>query len=130
LTHGDYTPKNFLVVDSNLVLLDYEVVHIGCPVFDITSIANHLSLKMFHLPQHRAALHESASAFLNELFFRGVELPNLWLPLLGALMLARVDGKSPAEYLHDEDKPRIREAAKKLLRGGFASYEEFYSSTF
>jgi hypothetical protein len=45
--------------------------------------------------------------------------------LLGALMLARVDGKSPAEYLRDRDKPRIREAGRKLLREEFASYDDW-----
>jgi hypothetical protein len=57
-------------------------------------------------------------------------LPAWWLPLLGALLLARVDGKSPAEYLREADKPRIREAAKRLLRGEFAAYEEFEARTF
>src|SRR5207249_3997991 len=41
VVHGDYTPKNFLVAGNNLILLDYEVVHIGWPEFDFASIANH-----------------------------------------------------------------------------------------
>ena len=125
VTHGDYTPKNLLVADETLILLDYEVVHIGMGSFDIASILNHLTLKMLHLPKNRAALRETLGAFLDELFFRGIKLHALRLPLLGALMLARVDGKSPAEYLRETDKPRIREAGKKLLRGEYASYEDF-----
>ena len=122
VTHGDFTPKNFLVAGNNLILLDYEVVHIGWPEFDFASIANHLTLKMVHLPAHRPALQATLQQFLG-----GHELH---LPLLGALMLARVDGKSPAEYLREEDNPRIRDAAKRLLRGEFGSYESFQTSTF
>jgi 5-methylthioribose kinase len=130
ITHGDYTPKNFLVANRKLILLDYEVVHIGVGEFDIASIVNHLTLKAFHLPSHRTALRATAGAFLDALFSGGVTPDTQWLPLLGALMLARVDGKSPAEYLREQDKPRIREVAKQLLRGRFASYEAFYSATF
>ncbi len=130
VTHGDYTPKNFLVANGNLILLDYEVVHVGMGEFDIVSLLNHLTLKMFHVPAQHGSLRETVGAFLDGLFLAGVKLPDWWLPLLGGLMLARVDGKSPAEYLCKEDQPRIREAAKRLLRGRFASYEEFHSSTF
>ena len=130
VTHGDYTPKNFLVTDGTLILLDYEVVHVGLGEFDIASIVNHLTLKMFHLPAHRAVLRETAERFLDELLFEGVKLPDWWLALLGGLMLARVDGKSPAEYLREPDKSRIREMAKRLLRRRFASYDEFQAGAF
>lgn len=122
VTHGDFTPKNFLVTAGNLILLDYEVVHIGWPEFDIASLVNHLTLKMFHLPAHREALCDAAEEFLGTLNPR-----DGWLQCLGALMLARVDGKSPVEYLREEDKPRIREMAKQLLSGVFETYEEFVS---
>ena len=35
---------------------------------------------------------------------------------LGALMLARIDGKSPVEYIRDDDtKDKVRRAAKRIL---------------
>lgn len=114
VTHGDYTPKNFLVAGDTLILLDYEVVHVGWPEFDFASLVNHLTLKFIH--RSNPALVETARQFLAG---RALDLP-----LLGALMLARVDGKSPAEYLRDRDKPRIRKAGRKLLRGEFASYDD------
>ena len=120
VTHGDYTPKNFLVAGYNLILLDYEVVHLGWPEFDIASLVNHLTLKYIHLSN--PALIETARQFLGG--------HKVYLPLLGALMLARVDGKSPAEYLREEDKLRIRAVAKQLLRGEFETYEEFVADTF
>ena len=52
------------------------------------------------------------------------------LALLGALMLARVDGKSPAEYLREKEKPVIRRLGKQLLAGVFETYEEFVADTF
>jgi tRNA A-37 threonylcarbamoyl transferase component Bud32 len=116
VTHGDYTPKNFLVAGGTLILLDYEVVHLGWPEFDVASIVNHLTLKMFHVPEHQPAFKATADHFLAG--------HAVHLPLLGALLLARVDGKSPAEYLRDEDKPRIRDAGRKLLGGQFASYDD------
>jgi len=115
VTHGDYTPKNFLVAGDTLILLDYEVVHVGWPEFDVASIVNHLTLKFIHLAN--PALLETARRFLGG--------HKLHLPLLGALMLARVDGKSPAEYIREEDKSRIRVMAKQLLSGAFESYEQF-----
>jgi aminoglycoside phosphotransferase (APT) family kinase protein len=119
VAHGDYTPKNFLVTNGgSLILLDYEVVHIGWGEFDVASIVNHLTLKFIHLSNH--ALLETARQFLGE--------HRVQLPLLGALMLARVDGKSPVEYLRENEKRKVREVAKKLLRGRFASYEQFEAS--
>lgn len=117
VTHGDFTPKNFLVAAGKLVLLDYEVVHVGWPEFDVASLVNHLTLKFIHLGH--AALVETARQFLG-----GREVN---LPLLGALLLARVDGKSPAEYLREKEKTRIRDAGQKLLRGEFASYDDLIS---
>jgi hypothetical protein len=37
--------------------------------------------------------------------------------LLPALLLARVDGKSPVEYLTAKDKERVRAVAGELLPG-------------
>ena len=120
VTHGDYTPKNFLVAGNTLILLDYEVVHVGWPQFDVASLVNHLTLKFIHLSN--PALLEMARQFLDG--------HQVYLPLLGALMLARTDGKSPAEYLREQDKPRIRGLAKRLLSGKFASYESFCAGAF
>jgi hypothetical protein len=38
---------------------------------------------------------------------------------LGGLMLARIDGKSPAEYIQNENtKNRVRSAATRILKEG------------
>ncbi len=131
LVHGDYTPKNFLVNDDNLILLDFEVVHIGMREFDIASIVNHLTLKMFHMPAHRQELQLTVEQFLNELIFSVSPPPGgWWLNCLGALMLARVDGKSPVDYLTEDEKDRVRTAARQLLCNEYGSLDEFYAKAF
>ena len=45
LVHGDFSPKNIMVVGRNISVLDYEVAHYGHPSFDIAFFSNHLILK-------------------------------------------------------------------------------------
>ncbi len=131
IVHGDFTPKNFLVVDDILVLLDFEVAHIGMREFDIASLVNHLTLKMVHLPGHREALHQTVAQFLSELLVSVSPPPGgWWLNCLGALMLARVDGKSPVDYLTEGETSLVRTAARRLLCNEYASLDELYDGMF
>ena len=123
LVHGDYSPKNMLVRGSNIFLIDFEVIHWGDPAFDAAFLLNHLFLKAFHLPQIEALLIELAREFwkvLTEaLAFETSSTAGFeaWtMRHLGGLMLARIDGKSPVEYIQDEEtKARVRRAAKRIL---------------
>ncbi|MFD5232114.1 phosphotransferase family protein [Streptomyces qaidamensis] len=122
LVHGDVSPKNILVGPSGPVLLDAECAWYGDPAFDVAFCVNHLLLKSLVVPGRRSELLRSARA-LAEAYARCVD----WEPrsaveeraatLLPALLLARVDGKSPVEYLTD-DRHRlfVRTAATALLR--------------
>jgi 5-methylthioribose kinase len=131
VVHGDFTPKNFLVADDTLVLLDFEVVHIGMREFDIASLVNHLTLKMVHLPAHREALRQTVEQFCEEWFFSVSPPPGgWWLNCLGALMLARVDGKSPVDYLSADETSLARTAARRLLCNEYASLDELYAGMF
>ncbi|MDX2605039.1 aminoglycoside phosphotransferase family protein [Streptomyces caniscabiei] len=122
LVHGDVSPKNILVGPSAPVLLDAECAWYGDPAFDLAFCVNHLLLKSLVLPASRDGLLRSAQV-LTEQYLRCVD----WEPrqaldarvasLLPALLLARVDGKSPAEYLTDErHRQFVRAAASSLLR--------------
>ena len=53
LVHGDYSPKNVLICDNNVTLLDFEVIHFGDPAFDIGFSLTHFLSKAHHLPAHR-----------------------------------------------------------------------------
>jgi 5-methylthioribose kinase len=100
--------------------IDFEVIHFGDPSFDAAFLLNHLLLKSFYRPQSRAALHAAALRFWS-VVLAAVPPPNDWfepatIQHLGALLLARMDGKSPAEYIREEAlKKKIREFARTLI---------------
>ena len=120
LVHGDFSPKNLLVSNNQVMLIDYEVVHFGDPSFDAAFLTNHLMLKGFHLPRWRNAYRGLARGFWDELI-DGLPSHFGWLEPaavrhLGALMLARIDGKSPVEYIQDpHTKERVRTAGREIL---------------
>ncbi|MBI3210765.1 MAG: phosphotransferase [Candidatus Solibacter usitatus] len=124
LVHGDWSPKNMIVDGPRLTAIDFEVIHFGDPSFDSAFLLNHLLLKSFHQPQHAPRLLEAARTYWDGI--RPVMDLNegtlLHLPLL---LLARVDGKSPAEYIREEAvKKRVREFALELLHSSGARVED------
>jgi aminoglycoside phosphotransferase (APT) family kinase protein len=118
LVHGDYSPKNVLVGDG-LWVIDFEVAHIGDPAFDVAFMLNHLLLKLVHVPGSSEELAWCAREFWDA--YRSAVpfelLPDLAYVLghVGALMVARVDGKSPAEYLSPAGQEVARRAGSRLL---------------
>ncbi len=124
LVHGDYSPKNMLVHASHIFLIDFEVVHWGDPAFDAGFLLSHLFLKAFHQPPFAADYFEAARQFrktlLERLYFESDakrKYERMTIRHLGALMLARIDGKSPVEYIReDETKKRVRRTAIRILR--------------
>lgn len=121
LVHGDYSPKNMLVRDDKVFLIDFEVVHWGDPAFDSAFLLNHLMLKSFHQPRFAEQYFQAARAFWQALDSglrdaRTVDFEAMTVRHLGGLMLARMDGKSPVEYIRDENvKCLVRRSAKRLL---------------
>lgn len=122
LVHGDVSPKNVLVGPEGPVLLDAETAWWGDPAFDVAFLLNHLVLKAVHHPHDAAALVAAAFAFLaaytaevrlepaDDVLARAADL-------LPALALARVDGKSPVEYLDVHAQATVRDRALRLLIG-------------
>jgi aminoglycoside phosphotransferase (APT) family kinase protein len=104
LVHGDVSPKNILVGPQGPVLLDAECAWYGDPAFDIAFCLNHLLLKSVAQPRQAAALLHSFDA-LSQAYFDAIrfepreQLQARAAALLPALALARIDGKSPVEYL-------------------------------
>lgn len=117
LVHGDWSPKNLLTGPAGVMAIDFEVVHYGDPSFDTGFLLCHLLLKSVHLPRHAAQFHQCALAFWDELDLAG-EIPWL-LPAtvaqLGGLLLARVEGKSPAEYLAPAEREEVRHLAQRII---------------
>ena len=122
LVHGDVSPKNILLsrTDGHPVLLDAECAWFGDPAFDAAFCMNHLLLKALHLPLLRAELSEGAATFL-DIWLVGLpaaeraDAKRRTLQLLPCLLLARVDGKSPVEYLDDDNRARVRRFAPPLI---------------
>ena len=130
LVHGDWSPKNFLVSAGGLMAIDFEVIHFGDPAFDVAFLWNHLVLKSVTKPACRAAYRTAALQFWESLA-AGLPSGCDWLHAaalthLGALMLARVDGKSPVEYLCSDARARVRDIARRLIRNPPAGIAEVF----
>ena len=125
LVHGDWSPKNILVSAGRPMIIDYEVVHFGDPAFDAAFLLNHLLLKSIHLPQWKSRYRAVAEAFWEGAL--GVVVPEGVRTHLGCLLLARVDGKSPAEYLSAEQKPIARALARDILENPPAEILDVWS---
>jgi aminoglycoside phosphotransferase (APT) family kinase protein len=121
LVHGDVSPKNILVGPDGPVFLDAECAWWGDPAFDLSFCLNHLLLKCLWTPSARAKFLACFDALVAA-YRKGIT----WEPadalearaarLLPGLFLARVDGKSPVEYITTEiDRNHVRRAARKLL---------------
>ena len=121
LVHGDVSPKNILCGPDRPVFLDAECAWWGDPAFDLAFCLNHLLLKCLWTPRATAGLLACYAALAGA-YLAGVDweaaaaLERRAARLLGGLLLARVDGKSPVEYVTAEpDKDRVRRVARALL---------------
>lgn len=125
LVHGDFSPKNLLVSPDQLMLIDFEVGHFGDPAFDLGFFLTHLTLKGFLDGSFRTSplfqaittfweaywLHLLPVASSAELVALQARACQHW----SACLLARVDGKSPVDYLTPELQQTIRQTARALL---------------
>lgn len=121
LVHGDVSPKNILVGPREPVLLDAECAWYGDPAFDAAFCLNHFLLKCVARParadEYLTCYRAFADAYIDGVTWEPREAIEARIAtLLPALTLARIDGKSPVEYLTDEQaKQRVRKAARALI---------------
>jgi len=122
LVHGDISPKNILVGPSGPIFLDAECAWYGDPAFDLAFCLNHLLLKCLVQPARRELLLTSfqsmRTGYLSNVDWESTASLELRAAhLLPALLLARVDGKSPVEYLTDETQQvLVRTVAIPLIK--------------
>lgn len=121
LVHGDVSPKNILVGPRGPVFLDAECAWWGDPAFDLAFCLNHLLLKCLWTPSARTGFLACFGA-MAEAYLAGVTweeaggLEARAAHLLPGLFLARVDGKSPVEYITTEaPRNRVRRVGRALL---------------
>ena len=121
MIHGDVSPKNILLGPDGPVFLDAECACIGDPAFDIAFCLNHLLLKCLWNPAardaFRACFEAMAGAYLAEVNWEPPDtVEQRAASLLPGLLLARVDGKSPVEYIDsDAQRAQVRRCARALL---------------
>lgn len=126
LIHGDYSPKNLMVGQGRLVILDCEVAWYGDPVFDLAFLLNHFLLKALRRPEDAAQFFglglavwssytAAADKLVNSDSATGNSFEKRLCHLLPMLMMARVDGKSPVEYLDKIQQQRVRDFAYRAI---------------
>jgi aminoglycoside phosphotransferase (APT) family kinase protein len=121
LIHGDVSPKNILMGPRGPILLDAECATYGDAAFDLAFCLNHLLLKALVVPDP-APLRAAFAALADAYFASATFAPRAILEaraaaLLPGLFLARVDGKSPVEYITaDAERARVRAVASHFLR--------------
>ncbi len=111
LVLGDFSPKNVLIHKHGLTLVDFETAHAGDPAFDLGFFLSHLLLKTIcyvrHSPEDARAAAEPyfhlirtfREAYRLQVNGDDPTLDRRTAAHLSACALARVDGKSPVDYL-------------------------------
>ncbi|MGH6799541.1 MAG: aminoglycoside phosphotransferase family protein [Roseiarcus sp.] len=121
LVHGDVSPKNILRGPAGPVFLDAECAWFGDPAFDLAFCLNHLLLKGARdgadRTRYGAAFAALAGAYLAGVDWESAtEIEARAAALLPALFLARIDGKSPVEYLaRESERAAVRRCAAPLI---------------
>jgi 5-methylthioribose kinase len=117
IVHGDFSPKNIMVsTQDEIYILDFEVTHVGNPVFDIAFLIAHLLCKFFHAPDVLQAklLANTASAFHKE-YLKYRSISDSLGRHVALIALARVEGKSPVNYLNQAQQLKLQSHTKALL---------------
>jgi 5-methylthioribose kinase len=130
LVHGDFSPKNALVHNKQLILLDHEVLHFGDPAFDVGFSLTHFLSKALHLPAKRQAFLEAAQFYWRVYLAEVCAMP--WVAHLNfraaqhtlASLLARVCGRSPLEYLNNGERLTQQQIVLEMIEAGPRSVDQ------
>lgn len=128
LVHGDLSPKNVLVGNGGLIVIDFEVAHVGAAVFDVAFLQSHLMLKSVRRTPFAPEVRGVSEAFM-----RGYigELDVTPGPRLGwhiaALLLARVDGTSRIDYLDGRSMHIVRDVAVAALQADQPGLDDLWN---
>lgn len=119
LVHGDFSPKNVLIADRFMWVIDPEVAHIGNPVLDIAFLGTHLVLAAIARPGFAASVESTWAAFVDEYARYGPTMaPDDRLAVhIGCLLLSRTDGLSPEPGLTASQVQRVRQLGLDLILG-------------
>jgi len=121
VVHGDFSPKNILVHQGRLILLDHEVIHWGDPTFDLGFALTHLLSKANHLRSSRDLFLQAARNFWKSYLTEAGSLAaekdfeSRACRQVLACLLARIDGRSPLEYLRPEERVAQKRIVLELM---------------
>lgn len=117
IVHGDFSPKNIMVsMDDQIYILDFEVTHVGNPVFDLAFLIAHLLCKFFRSEDRLQAklLSNTANTFTTEYAKLRSISPSV-AKHTALIALARVEGKSPVNYLDQVQQKKLQSFTKAIL---------------
>jgi aminoglycoside phosphotransferase (APT) family kinase protein len=137
LVHGDFSPKNLMVSPARMVLLDCEVAWYGDPAFDLAFLLTHFLLKgLYHAPR-QLGFEQMCSAFWQRYVkVAGHAIDTQALEarvgrLLLMILLARIDGKSPIEYLRQPQQTGwVRRFTSSRIPAGTLALSEIVTEWF
>jgi 5-methylthioribose kinase len=128
--HADFSPKNILVHSRGLTLVDFETAHTGDPAFDLGFFLSHLILKAFRAAPDSDRYLDLTRAFWDSyqaqtgIDVRGDRVRRA-IAHATACVLARIDGKSPVEYLAQRTQISARQFARSALVAELPDWDRF-----
>ena len=131
LVHGDFSPKNIMITDADKpIVLDFEVMHTGNPVFDLGFVSAHLLCKYLRIEdeKQRSLLRETAISFINSYASTcNIEVAKSLAHHVAVIALARVEGVSPVNYLDEAGKTRVQSVTKVALANPDMDFEGLFA---
>ena len=131
LVHGDFSPNNIMITGVNKpIVLDFEVMHTGNPVFDLGFVSAHLLCKYLRTedPAHKNPLRETALAFIDSYAQAcNIEVAKSLPHHVAVIALARVEGVSPVNYLDEAGKARVQSVTKAALANPQITFEGLFA---
>jgi 5-methylthioribose kinase len=130
LVHADFSPKNILITNGEVALVDFETGHFGDPAFDLGFFLSHLLLKTVLFAQRRDEFLGLAREFLTCYFAEvgdlgTIELQRRTISHLAGCMWSRIDATSRVDYLpHDEQQELVRRYCRTLFLNPPRTLEE------
>jgi hypothetical protein len=118
-------------VDNQVYILDFEVTHVGNPIFDLAFLLAHLLCKKFRTdePIEKELLSRSANQFYSSYELIRPIAPSLSLHT-ALVALARVEGKSPVDYLNaDRQEALVNYTKNHLVSGLGVSIADFFQGS-
>ena len=130
LIHGDYSPKNIMIVNDEIKVLDYEVACYGHPAFDLAFFSNHFILKAVLFDEFSKGYLDMLDIMVKRYFEKMTfmskeEFEPVFVKTLAILMLARIDGKSPVEYLvgNEAKQNLVRKISIEMMESNVSSFK-------